>query len=246
MIEIRELLVTSIDKLVASGAIEKAMEEAIAKTVVEVLKSQLREYSDFGKQLTKAVEKSLAIHGEIDLPAYNHAILKIIERQVELSSRQSIEREVAQRMKELLTPAPERIALSTLVEQYVQHLKDKHEGGCTCYGDGRAYVDLRASKDAGNFYDLILAESREKPSSYSARAGQISVGIHISKSEDGEPKAGKIYHLAFSNADVEKQMFVGPIRNFERSIFQMKAANTQLELDCDPSECDVAYAHAHD
>lgn len=248
MLELRELLVASIDNLVASGAIEKAMEEAIAKTVTGVLKDQLREYSEFGKLVTKAVEKSLALHGDLNLPAYNHSILKIVEAQVKHATEKSIEREVAGRMKSLLTPAPERIKLSTLVEQYVQHLKDQQEGGCTCWGgDEVAHVQLREDRSSSSFLTLHLAPTDDKPSTGSRQKDAISIGLHVrQRSEDGEPKVATIYHLSFQNVDVEKQMFVGDIRAFERTIFQMRAANTSIEIDCDPASSLDLYYGAHE
>lgn len=231
----------AITKLIKSGAIEKAIEEAVAKTVTESVKSALREYSDFGKQVTKAVEKALAIHGDIDLPAYNHAILKIIERQVEAGTRQSIEREVAGRMKELLTPAPESIKLSTLVEQYVESLRDEAEGGCTCYGDEVAFVQVRDGS-IDRFKELIFAKDRTKPTTqYGKRAGQIELGLHLDRS--GDSTSGVVYRCSFADGDVEKQMFVSNFRGFERSIFQMRAAKTRVELDCDPEVCDLYYGN---
>jgi len=230
----------AVAKLIASGKIEKAIEDAVAETVTASVKEALRSYGEFGKQVGKAVEKALALHDDIELPSYNHAIIKIIEAQVEHGTRQSIEREVAGRMKELLTPAPESIKLSKLLEQYVEHLRDESDSGCTCYGDEVAYAEFR-DRDTSGFKTLVLAKDRTKPTtSYGKRPGQIDIGLYFNRK--GEETA-EIYNLSFDNSDIEKQMFVGNIRGFERSIFQMRAAKTRIEIDCGPSDCDLYYGN---
>jgi hypothetical protein len=138
-------------------------------------------------------------------------------------------------MKELLTPAPESIALSALVDQYVQSLKDKRDGGCTCYGEEEAFAELRET-DYG-FRTLTLAATTKKDVHSRRREGEISIGL---------TKDGKVYHLSFADQDVEKRMFAGPFYNFERSIFQMRAAGTVVRVDCDPSSLSLEYNHSHD
>lgn len=227
--DVRAAVIEALDKLVTSGAIEQAIEKQLAETMASVVKSELASYSDFGKRLSEAVKQSLALHDRLDLPSYNHAILRIIERQVERGMQASIEREVAARMKELLTPAPESIKLSELVEQYIEHLNEQARGGCVCYGDGRITCLLEDS-DYG-FRRLTLAKEAGKR----RNDGDIQIGI---------TKEGRIYHLHFRDRDVEKEMFAGPFHGFERSIFQMRAAGTRIEIDAHPEELSLELEHA--
>lgn len=235
--------VAAIQRLVQSGDIEKAIDKAVGETVTSAVHDALRSYSDFGKQVQKAVSKALAIHGAIDLPTYNDALLKIVAKQVETLTRNTIEKEVAGRMKELLKPAPERIKLSKLIEEYVDSLRDKSRHVCSCHGDERAFAELRESSVSG-FRDIVLAESREKPTYGSNRKGQIVLGVHLNQKD--EPNVGEIFRLHFNSGDVEKQMFAGPFYGFERSLFQMRAAKTLIDIDCDPADCDLYYGNSRD
>ena len=242
LINLEGAAVAAVQRLIGSGLIEKAIEEAVTKTVTEQIKGALREYSDFGKQVDKAIGKALALHGELDLPAYNDTILKIIERQVAKGTTAAIERQVAERVKHLLTPAPETIKLSELVEQYVAHLREESRGGCTCSGDEVAFAEV-SMRDNG-FATLTFAKERKKSDrAYAKRDGQIDLGLYF-KFDD--KKIAEMYSLSFADGSIENQLFVDRCRGFERSVFQMRAANTLLIVDCDPEDCDLYYGnHAH-
>jgi hypothetical protein len=60
----------------------------------------------------------------------------------------------------------------------------------------------------------------------------IKIGIsRWGKHAADSPPSGEVFHLSFQNQDVEKHLFAGPFYNFERSLFQMKAAKTRVILD---------------
>ena len=136
----------------AKAVITKAVKETVDRHIQE----SLRTYSAFGKQVEEAVGKALQLHGDIDLPSYNDAILKIVAAQVEHATKQSIEAQVAERMKDLLTPAPATIRLSELVKQYVEMLREKENSGCVCYGDRKEITFQVSEISYGMFREVIL------------------------------------------------------------------------------------------
>lgn len=230
--DMRECLVTAVDRLIASGEIEKQIEKALASTVATAIEHELRSYSDFGKSLTEKVQAAFALNGSLDLPSYNDALLKIIHAQVEHQTRDTIQRQVAERMKELLTPPPESISLTKLVEQYIEHVKEHVEGGCVCYGEEQSITLIVEESSTKGFHHVYLDDEPNKKRD----SCDINIGLH----------RDEVYHLSFRNQAVEKQMFAGPFYGFERMLFQMKAAKSKLVLDATADELDLSYASDHD
>lgn len=214
--------------------------KAVKETVNRHIQESLRTYSDFGKQVEAAVQKALCLHGPLDLPSYNDTILKIVAAQVERATTECIEAQVANRMKELLTPAPATIRLSELVAQYLKELREKEDAGCVCYGERKEITFEVGDREHDSFRDIILSPERDAKK----HDCQIRFGVHL-KANLG-PNTGTIYHLVFRNADVEKRMFSGPFYGFERMLFQMKAAGTAIVLDHHEIDIETDYTPDHD
>ncbi len=219
----------AVSQYMASDECSKKIAEVAKKTCDDAIKSALGYGSDFSKQVNAAVAKCLGLHADIDLPSYNDAILKIVAKQVEACTRDAIEKQVAGRMKELLTPAPESIKLSELIDQYREHLKEQATAGCVCHGDERFACRIEPSGTAG-FTDVRLNKEAE----VSGRPPQWDIRFGIYKD--------MIYTLSFQDADVDKAMFAGPFYQFERSLFQMKAAKTKVLIDCNSDDIDTDYS----
>jgi len=211
-----------------------AIEAQVAKTVQEAIRSTLGEYSEFGKQVKEAVAKAFAIHGDIDLPTYNHTILQLIGSYVEKARHDSIQQQVAERMKFLLEPAPAEILLSDR-----KYLHDKSEAGCVC--DSSQNFHVRFQDDAPYFFKVALSE--DEPTKHSPPDIMFGVSLGIGAGPDGAKRGGEIYTLSFDNArEVERQLFVGPLYGFERLLFQMHAAKSKVVIDVeDASEVDTYY-----
>lgn len=223
--DLLKTVAASFDRLVASGAIEQVIDKQVQETVARAVKDALCSHGEFGKDLEKAVKEALRLHGKLDLPSYNDALLKIVQAQVETATNNQIQREVAARLKELLEPAPEKITLSGLVESYIERLKEELSAGCVCYG-GERITFLLTDNETRGFKTIYLDKSGKTPGDRC----DIQIGLH------GLPESlwHKIYYLRFCDQQVETKMFAGPFYGFERHLFQMRAAGTLLEIDCRP------------
>lgn len=231
--DFRVAVINSLDKLIGSGKIEEMIEAQLAQTIQGLIQHQLREYSDFGKELEVVVKKSLAINTkDLDLPAYNDTIIKIIRKQVENYTNDTIQKQIVENMKFLLEPPPETIKFSTLVEKYIEQVKDKQDAGCVCYGDGNKEIMCRVDReDRWGWISIDLSEE----------SNDKTPDIHI-----GLSKEGKVYFIRYANQDIEKQMFVGPLYGFEKMLFQMKAAGSTVIMDTDPYNLDLTYGYNDD
>lgn len=233
--DFRKAVIESLDRLVSSEVIDKQIEAALTKAISSVIADVFSTYGEFGKQLKAAVEKSLALNGELDLPSYNEQILKIIARQVESYTRDTIEKQVAANLTRLLSPPPAEITLEKLVESYKERLRDRARSGCVCYGDEhRIYLKVDRDRDIGGYCQISLSE--EKPKGTYPQAD-----IRISATGSGE-----VYGVFFKSCDVEKQIFAGPFYDFERFVFQMKAAKTKITGIDQAEYIDLDYSPRHD
>lgn len=213
-------------QLIESGKIEEAIADQLEKTVTDVIKAELREWSDFGKQIQAAVKQSLKVDTDLGLPAYNELIVKIVRAKVQNQVGGAIETQIAEQMAELLEPAPESIPLSEIAKQYRSFLEDKRQGDCHCDSDS----------DSGNqfTFEVETGVSGYRHIYFDEESGKSRWQCAIQISADAE---GKVYALSLDREDVGKRLFAGPFWGFERSLFQMRAAGTRIEFDVEP--CDV-------
>ncbi|RSK89546.1 hypothetical protein EJF22_23225 [Pandoraea apista] len=105
MQELQNVVSTAFANIVASGAIEKAIEERLQRTITEAIDSELRSYSDFGKIIEERIKQSLQVNFDsAAIPGYNDLILKIIAQQLNANMGSALTANLQERMAELLAP----------------------------------------------------------------------------------------------------------------------------------------------
>lgn len=200
--------------------------KAIHKVLQTAIESATGHSSEFRKRVDAAMLKAIQLHEDICIASYNDAILKIIERQLDGAVHDAIDSEVAGRMKELLQPVPASIKLSKLAEDYREYLKDKSSSGCFCHGES-VMTFVKEEQSTSGFVHYGLDDEPNK----SIRKCEIQFGLYKSK----------VYSLTFDSSEIEKRLFVGPIYGFHRTLFQMKAAQTEVVIDCEPGDVELDY-----
>ncbi|WP_444941219.1 hypothetical protein ACJJI3_01365 [Microbulbifer sp. ZKSA004] len=77
--ELQKLVTESLGRYIDSGKLEESIDSKVEATIVGILDSVLREYSDFGQSLKKAIEDKISIcTNQITLPEYNKYITDMI------------------------------------------------------------------------------------------------------------------------------------------------------------------------
>lgn len=231
---LEESILRAVGNVVESGKIEAAIEARIEKTILSVIDDLLGGYgSEFAKQVRASVTKSLEISGELDLPSYNDVILKIVRAKVQGLTMDSIQKHVAAQLEEFLTPAPEAITLSKLVNEFIKYVKERRRHDCTCHTYDRISFHIDGSESARGYRHIYLDEQAEK--------GRFQCDISL-----GTNAAGQVYSVNIRNAEGTNKLFAGPFYGFERMLFQMHAAKTKIVFDVEASDINTEYEVASD
>jgi len=217
MQDMTNAVAAAFQNIVAAGAIEKAIEENLNKTIASIIQDQLKSYSDFGKQLSEHVKKALQVDFDnLGLAPYSDFILKIVRTQVDTQVGNVLAKQVEEQMTKLLQPAPAEIKLSKLIEDFIEHNKPD---GCECGGSDRITLHIEESRYGSRWIGLDKDEGKS----------EYSCEIRFAVSESD----GKIFGLRLDGKEADKTLFIGPIYGFERSLFQIYAAGTKLIVDGD-------------
>ncbi|AOJ07622.1 hypothetical protein [Burkholderia mayonis] len=230
MKELEQAVSTAFANIVAAGAIEKAIEEKLAKTITSVIDEELRSYSTFGERLKEHVKTALQVDfHNLGLPGYNDLILKVIRQQVDAQLNATIATQIEQQMKELLTPAPAEIKLSQLVEEFI---KDEHTDrqyrSCSCDESDRITLIVREESGFVSKFCHIYLDKEHGTEPHNC---PFQIDVHD----------GRVYSVQIDRKDPSKTLFVGPMHGFKRRLFQLYAAGTKLITDGDENSINTYY-----
>lgn len=223
MDDLKSAVSTAFANVVASGAIEQAIEKQLASTISSLIQHELRDYSDFGKALKERVQQAVAVNlDRMDLPSYNDLILQIIRRQLDGAMQSEAVQQLESNMAKLLAAPPAEMTLEKLIEEFIDANKEDREGESFTLIIDRKY---------GSTYVCLDDESGK--SEYSC---DYRIGVD---------RDGKVYHLAFGGKDASKTLFMGPFYNFERTLFQLYAAKSKLivEADAEPHDFETSFPY---
>lgn len=232
MNELKNAVAAAFDNVVASGAIEAAIEKQLATTIESLIKEQFTRHGEFGKALEAKVSQLVQINlAKIDMPSYSDLVGKIIKRQVEASMQGPFAVKLEQNIASLLEVAPAEITLEKLLDSFVEHNKDY------C-GDGRLWGQpfTLHIEDGGSrgFIDIYLDKEERTP----MRDCDIKFSVYDNK----------VYRIKFGNQDMEKTLFTGAIYNFERKLFQLYTASSKLIVpeNAEASDYDTTFPYPGD
>jgi len=218
MKEMESAVVAAFTTMAESGALQKIIEEKVAKTVSDCVGNVLSSYSDFGKALSEHVKGALNVDfKELGLVGYNEIVLKIIKTKLTDSINTVGKQRIEKELSELLVDPPAEIKLSALVDQFKERLdrEDRRSSRITCIVDTSDLTGLCPG------YAHVFIDKKSGTSKYSC---QIQIDV---------TPTGEVYGLKIGGQDIKNTLFLGPHFGFERSLFQMYAAGTKIIVDDD-------------
>lgn len=225
MKELETAITQAFANIVASGAIEKAIQNNLEATITGAIENHLRQYSDFGKALSKHIGTALNVDMDsLKLPGYNDLILKIIRQNVETHADKMIAQQINEQMAALLAPPPAEIKLSALIEDFIKFAVERN-----FFDDHTPQrISLHVEKSSSGYHHIY----------FDKESGKARYECAYVLNSDNE---GKLYSININNKDVSKQLFVGALHAFERALFQMYAAGTKLIVDGSADDIDTYY-----
>jgi len=220
MDQLKEAVAAAFDKVVASGAIEEAIHKQIGAAVTAGINEHLRDYSDFGKTLKAKIGTLIEIDLDtIDLPSYRQLVGDIIKKRVGAVMSTEFTEKLDKDIAELLEPVPASITLQALLDEFIESKKDAwnaHE----LRGE-KFTLNINRSENCDGYLDVSIDEDPNQ-------ARHSSCAIHLRIRGDGE-----VWALSLGGTDIKNKIFVGPLFNFEKRLFQMYTAKTRLIIDAD-------------
>ena len=220
MDQLKEAVAAAFDKVVASGAIEEAIHKQIGVAVTAGISEHLRDYSAFGKALKEKIGTLIEIDlDKIDLPSYRQLAGDIIKKRVGAVMSAEFTEKLDKDIAELLAPAPATITLQELLDEFIESKKDAWNAH-QLRGE-KFTLNINRSENCDGYVDVSIDEDPNQ--------GRHSLcTIHLRIAGDGE-----VWALSLGGADIKNKIFVGPLFNFEKRLFQMYTAKTRLIIDAD-------------
>lgn len=220
MKELAEQINAKLAEMNTDGSLSKLIKESVERTVEQIMKSALGEYSSFGKTLAEAVKKSLSFDPEqLGLGGYNQAILQIIRQKLDANLQTKGTQRIAEDLEQLLSGgAKETIKLSELVEGLKQWAVGRDQ-------DTRRVTVILDDSSYGSRW-IYLDRHPDKPK-YEC-AFRLLIG-----QDDG------IASLWLEGEDPKTSLFIGTLFEFEKDLFAMYVNKTKVIIDTEFPETGI-------
>lgn len=207
----------SLADILASGRVEEMISQKIEKTIDEILKDLLREYSDFGKQLKEAVSSALQINFEqISTLGYQQLVMDIINEKIKESVYSNIAEPIKERLDEVLSPFEKRTyKLSEIIEKYRECEFDSSD-------DDEMEISLHIEES--NYGSVYISFDKEENKDRHRCEYQLS----IKKDNDKYIWMFEIRGFRPNNGDLRAGSIHGIFDNF---IFNLYASKCPIEID---------------
>lgn len=154
--ELQSVIQKEFNAIVDAGTVNKIINAQLEATVKNIFNDMLRDYSDFGKELKKAVGEALKIDlTKLTILDYNSIVCKIVTEQLDKCVLESIAEPVSKHIQSYMGALEKKEwKLSEIIEQYIDHLKteDNSSGEITLivntdnWGTWHVYFDEDSDK----------------------------------------------------------------------------------------------------
>lgn len=220
MQQLQDAVVAAFQKMAAEGKIDEMIEKHLAETIDRIICDILRNYSDFGKALQKKIETDLNIDlSKLSFDGYNDVVLKILSRKLNHIADETIKKQMTDFLGKLLQEPPAEIRLSTLMEDFMEcHEEEARDQGWDS-------PSLHVESSDSRFIHVYIDKVPDKDKYECAYSMMIF--------------DGNISNVKIEGKDVAKTMFIGPLYDFDKLIFQLYAAKTNIIVDIEDG--DICY-----
>lgn len=211
----------TLDNLVKEGKVTKMIETHLTKTVDEIVKDCLREYSDFGKQVKQAVNSVLKLDvNNVKLLDLSSVISTCIREQLEVTVNENMLSKVTEIIKEVSGEMDKKeYNLSEIINKFKDDAEswDKEDNyEITLHVEGVSY---------GNFKHIYF--------DHKSGLEKFRCSYQLDIDEKGRVYAFKGGPMRASN-DIRFSSIHG---SFDKFIFRLYASGAKINID----NCDLSY-----
>lgn len=193
----------------ATGKVDELIEEAAAKAIKEGIDDAFRSFGSAGKAIRDGIQNSLRIDlDRFDIDSYNNTIVNMVKK-VALEHLEDRAQEVIERrLSELLSPAPEKITIQEIVDEFRESWKEmgdfsvepkiqiEHHAWSTSSTTIKLFRDYDPKSRYGNNspdLDIFISEKR-------ILLPRLNTSIFATKQQfDNE---ARIYQMAVSQTEI--------------------------------------------
>ncbi len=214
MKELNDMVNHAMQEITESGKIEEMVNAKLEATIKDIIDSELRSYSTFGKALTEHISKALNVNFDLlNLEAYNQMVLNIIQNMLDARLEQATTKRLEADLATLLADPPESMKVSELIEAFIETEQEE------ATEDGREQISFHHIDD-GRSFQYIAWDAQP---GHERHLCAYQIGFH-----DGQP-----FSFRINGHDPKEKMFMGKLYKFDRLMFQLYAAGVPVELDAD-------------
>ena len=213
---IQEQVQNSLDQIVSSGKVEEMISAQVEKTIDSIIKDSLREYSDFGKTLKKAVESALEINLEqVSVLGYQQIVVDIVNEKLKAAVMEKIATPIESALSQIIAPFDKRTyKLSEIIEQYREKEYDSSDDD---------YVEISLHVEHSSYGTIHVAFDKSPNKERYECEYQLSIDKKESAIWSFEIKGWRP-----QRGDLRAQAIHGP---FDHFIFNLYASKAPIELD---------------
>lgn len=226
--DLTNLISQAVAQTMTPEFVQKEVNTRVEKLITESINNALRNYSDTGKLIEKAVQEALKVD-RLDIPTYGLMVADMLKVQIEATVAPLIAGRLAADMDELLKMAPKEVKLSSIVTEMVNLRKEDGAYGqniVACFVEHNEYgaTSVYLDKDG----DMA---PRDKY--------QFDYQLHIDK--DGKIYRAVLDQTEYKSTGATKRHVYGRAYGLEQKLRAMIACSTKFIVDED--EVDTGYEH---
>ena len=222
MPDIVEIINARIEEMTKNGVFEEVIGDAVERAVKERVQNVLTGYGDFGRSLEKQIQEACGVDKDLGLPGYHEVLAKIIQRQLHTYFEEKAAKEFEKYINELLDNYPKEVKLSDLIDKFneycIAHEYLKQEDGVPTI-----IVDYSRDHLVDGYFSVHLDPEKGKTK-------------HTCMYELRCNKEGEVWglHIAeWHSYESGRQLFRGPLFDFEAFLFHAYANRVKIILDED-------------
>jgi hypothetical protein len=213
MKELEQAITDAFAGLVERGELKQIIDKNVKECTERVMRDAFSYNSGFEKALRDHLNANLKIDlSSVGLAEYNATLLGIVKAKLDANISRFADKQFKEQLEELLQSPPLEVKLSEVIEQYRDYVKkDTGEG----YFNGTVLVE-----QDGSFTHVALAA---KPG-----VERFSCDVRFDVHRDRVYSIDLKYHR-----NITEGLFCGQFYGFERTLFQMWAARTKVNVDAE-------------